>query len=178
MLAWLRERVAAAPDGLHGAIVPDLDAHRGTLERALAATLQPDLELPGADRHDRVFDLAGGHPLIAQPVVEAALAALGCAAGSIDWATGSRLLLSPHLAGAGVERSERIAADLALRERPGATRLRGPLARGDGNALQVPCSSRQSLGAAIAALDGTAPAHCCVVGSGVREGACRLGLAG
>ena len=153
MLAWLRERVAAVPDGLHGAIVPDLDAHRGTLERALAATLQPDLELPGADRHDRVFDLAGGHPLIAQPVVEAALAALGCAAGSIDWATGSRLLLSPHLAGAGVERSERIAADLALRERPGATRLRGPwlaeMAMRSG-AVQF----ATVLGAAIAALTG------------------------
>ena len=126
MLAWLRERVAAAPDGIHGVIVPDLDAQRGTLERSLAAALQPDLELPAADRDDRVFDLAGGHPLIAQPVVDAALASLACAAGTVDWATASRLLLSRHLAGAVSERGERIAADLALRERPGAARVRGP----------------------------------------------------
>ena len=125
MLSWLRERVAAAPDGLHGVIVPDLDVRRGTLERALAAALQPDLELPGANRDDRVFDLAGGYPLIAQPVVDAALAALACAIGSIDWAAGSRLLLSQHVAGSRVERSARITADLALREWPGAPRVSG-----------------------------------------------------
>ena len=176
MLAWLRERVAAVPDGLHGVIVPDLDAHRGTLERALAAALQPDLELPGADRQDRVFDLAGGHPLIAQPVVEAALAALGCAAGSIDWATGSRLLLSPHLAGAGVERSERIAptSHCASGRAPRACAVPGSRRW---QCVQVPCSSRHPWSRYRGA-HGTAPAHCCVVGSGVREGACRLGLAG
>jgi ATP-dependent helicase/nuclease subunit B len=170
MLTWLRGRVAAAPDALHGVIVPDLDAHRGTLERALAATLQPDLELPGADRHDRVFDLAGGHPLIGQPVVESALAALAGAAGSIDWATGSRLLLSPHLAGAGVEHSERIAADLALRERPGAARVRGPwlaeMATRSG-AVQFAAA----LGSAVAALTGprrrTAAAWAAAFGKGL-----------
>ncbi len=126
MLSWLRERVAVAPDGIHGLIVPDLDTHRGTLERALAAALQPELELPGIARVDRVFDLAGGHPLMVQPVVDEALAALACAAGTVDWATASRVLLSRHLADTANERAARIAADLALRERPGAARVRGP----------------------------------------------------
>lgn len=153
MLSWLRERVAAAPDGLHGVIVPDLDAHRGRLERALAAALQPDLELPGADRDDRVFDLAGGHPLIAQPVVDAALAALACAAGSIDWAAGSRLLLSQHVADSRVERSERITADLALREWPGAPRVSGAwLAKTATRSGAVRFAT--VLGAAIATLEG------------------------
>ena len=131
MLAWLRERVAAAPDGIHGVIVPDLDAHRGSLERALAAALQPDLELPAADRDDRVFDLAGGHPLIAQPVVDAALASLACAAGTVDWATASRLLLSRHLAGA-ASRARR-----AHRRRPRTARAAGRRARAGSLARRV-----------------------------------------
>ena len=90
MLAWLRERVALAPGGIHAVIVPDLDANRGALERALAAALQPELELPGSERDERVFDLAGGHPLAVQPVVDAALAAIACAAGAVDWTAASR----------------------------------------------------------------------------------------
>ena len=100
MIAWLRERLALAPDGIHAAIVPDLETHRGSLERVLAAALQPELELQGSGSEQRVFDLAGGHPLAVQPVVDTALAAIACAAGTVDWATASRLLLSSHVAGA------------------------------------------------------------------------------
>lgn len=124
MLAWLAARVMAAPGGLHAVIVPELDANRGALERALAATLQPALELPGGQDADRLFDLAGGHPLEAQPVVDAAMAAIACAAGSIEWAEASRLLLSPYLADAKAEHRARVAADLALREAQGPLRLR------------------------------------------------------
>ena len=125
MIAWLRERLALAPDGIHAVIVPDLDANRGSLERVLAAALQPELELPGTGSEQRVFDLAGGHPLAVQPVVDAALAAVACAAGAVDWATASRLLLSSHVAGAASERNARIAADLSLREAQGSVRVHG-----------------------------------------------------
>lgn len=124
MVAWLRGRVAAAPDGVHALIVPDLDANRGALERRLAATLQPVLELPGADDGVRAFDLAGGHSLVAQPVVDTALSALAAASGSVDWAVASRLLLGTHVAGADAERGARVAADLVLRESPGLVRIR------------------------------------------------------
>ena len=125
MIAWLRERLALAPDGIHAVIVPDLDANRGSFERVLSAALQPELELPGTGSEQRVFDLAGGHPLAVQPVVDSALAAVACAVGAVDWATVSRLLLSSHVAGAASERKARIAADLSLREAQGSVRVHG-----------------------------------------------------
>jgi probable DNA repair protein len=125
MLAWLRERVAQAPDGIHALIVPDLAAHRGALERALAASLQPELELPGTGSEKRAFDLAGGNPLAVQPVVDAALAAIACAAGAVDWTAASRLLLSVYVGPADAERNARVAADLALRETQGPVRMAG-----------------------------------------------------
>ena len=123
MLAWLRERVLREPDGIHALVVPDLDANRGALERALAAAIQPALELPGAAGASRAYDLAGGNPLAVQPVVDSALAALACAAGAVDWTAGSRLLLSAHVGPADLERGARIAADLALREAQGPVRI-------------------------------------------------------
>jgi probable DNA repair protein len=114
-LAWMRTRLELKPDGIHGLIVPDLHSRRGALERALAAALQPELELPGGASHERVFDLAGGHPLHGQPVVETALALLEFVREPISWATVSRLLRSPHIAGAEAERNARIRLDLELR---------------------------------------------------------------
>jgi len=152
MLAWLRERVAQSPDGIHALIVPDLDANRGALERALAASLQPTLELPGSGNERRAFDLAGGNPLTAQPVVDAALTALACAAGVVDWTAASRLLRSAHVGAAG-EHGARIATDLSLREPQGATRI--PAARLAERAETR--GAKQFAGAiraAIAALDG------------------------
>ena len=115
MLDWMHDRLARQPDGLHAMIVPDLASHRGAIERALEATLQPELELPGAGRRDRVFDLAGGGPLSAHPVVESALAALATALGQLDGSVTSRLLRSPYLAGAQTEHEARIRLDLELR---------------------------------------------------------------
>jgi ATP-dependent helicase/nuclease subunit B len=123
MLGWLRARLAAAPGGVHALIVPDLETNRGALDRALAAALQPELELPGGEAGHRAFDLAGGPPLVSQPVADAALSALACATGPVDWTVASRLLLGAHVAGAGVERGPRIAADLTMRDSPGLVRI-------------------------------------------------------
>ncbi len=122
MLDWVRQRLEERPDGLHGLIVPDLAANRGVIQRALEATLQPELELPGSARRERLFDLAGGHPLSLQPVVDDALAALACALGPFDWALVSRLLRSPYLAGARPEQEARIRLDLELRGAQGLPR--------------------------------------------------------
>ena len=153
MLAWLSDRVAAAPDGLHALIVPDLDVDRGALERALAASLQPAMELPGSERIERVFDLAGGNALAAQPVVDAALVALAVAVETVDWKTASRLLRSEYLAGSDVERGARIATELLLREPQGPLQLRGSQLAGlavRGGAAQFVAAIR----AALAAIDG------------------------
>ena len=114
-LSWIRAQLERTPAGIHGLIVPDLASRRGAVERALAAALQPELELPGAAARDRVFDLAGGQPLIAQPVVETAMALLECSRDPIQWATASRLLRSPHIAGFAAEWSARLRLDLELR---------------------------------------------------------------
>jgi probable DNA repair protein len=122
MLDWARLRLEGQPDGLHALIVPDLAANRGVIQRALEARLQPELELPGGARRERLFDLAGGYPLSAQPVVEAALAALACSLGQFDWALASRLLRSPHLAGSRPEQDARIRLDVELRSAQGLPR--------------------------------------------------------
>lgn len=153
MLAWLRERVAQAPDGIHALIVSDLDAHRGTLERALAASLQPELELPVSGRENRACDLAGGNSLAVQSVVDAALAAIACAAGTVDWATASRLLRSGLVGPAGVERRARIAADLALREAQGQLRVSGSRLADRAECAGAP-QYAASVRQAVAALDG------------------------
>jgi ATP-dependent helicase/nuclease subunit B len=114
MIAWLQERLAERPDGVHGIIVADLDQRRGGLERALEAALQPDLELAGAPR-ERVFDLAGGPPLLARAVVEVAFEALRYAGGGADWTAATRLLRSAYIAGSGEEREVRAQIDLRLR---------------------------------------------------------------
>ena len=153
MLAWLSDRVATAPEGLHALIVRDLDVNRGALERALAASLQPATELPGSERIERVFDLAGGNALAAQPVVDAALAALACAVETVDWKTASRLLRSEYLAGSDVERSARITTELLLREPQGSLQLRGSqlaALAARGGATQFSAAIR----AALAAIDG------------------------
>lgn len=134
MLDWARQRFEERPDGLHALIVPDLAASRGPLQRALEASLQPDLELPGRVRGTRLFDLAGGHPLSMQPVVDDALAALACAQGRFDWTLASQLLRSPYLACARPEQEARIRLDVQLR-----------------GTLGLPRASVQSLGARAAA---------------------------
>jgi probable DNA repair protein len=114
LVAWLRMRLVESPGGVHGVIVPNLDAERGALERLLAAGLQPELELAcGAGQ--RVFDLAGGTPLSAQPVIEIALDAIRFALGRGEGAVASRLLRSALVADSDAEREARQRLDAGLR---------------------------------------------------------------
>ena len=114
MIAWLQERLARRPDGVHGLIVPDLERQRGGVERALESALQPALELAGAPR-ERVFDLAGGPPLLSRPVVEIAFEALRYALGRGDWTTATRLLRTANIAAGTTEREVRARLDIRFR---------------------------------------------------------------
>lgn len=114
-LSWMRGQLERRPEGVHGLVLPGIAARRGAIERALAAALQPELELPRTASDDRLFDLAGGLPLSAQPLVETALAALECSHDPIRWATVTHLLRSPHVGGAAPERIARIRLDIDLR---------------------------------------------------------------
>lgn len=114
LAAWLRMQLTDAPGGVHGLMVPNLAAERGALERALAAALQPELELPGAAR-ERVFDFAGGPQLLSRAVIEIAIDAIRFALGGGDWMSASRLLRSDDIADAAMEREPRLQLDARLR---------------------------------------------------------------
>ena len=160
MLAWLRERVVQSPDGIHAIVVSDLVERRGALERALAASLQPERELPRGAGGDRAFDLAGGDSLASQPIVDAALAAIACTAGPIDWIVASRLLRSSHLAESRTEWPARIAADLSLRKDPGQAKATASLlaARATKAGAAVFAASLQAAAATLAGARHRSPA--------------------
>ena len=114
--AWARRRLEADPQARLAVVLADLQVRRGMLERHLTEALQPELELPGMLDHDCVFDLAGGPALASFGIAEAALDALEAAAGTVRFATLSRLLRCRH-AGDVAEQEARIRLELELRGR-------------------------------------------------------------
>jgi probable DNA repair protein len=115
-LRWARRRLEARPDARLAIIVPDLQARRAAIERALDAFLQPGLEWPGSRERDRPYDLAGGEPLTAFGVAAAALDALACVAPRVDAALWSRVLRSRYTP-AGDAPDPRVRWDVELRRR-------------------------------------------------------------
>ena len=161
MLAWLRERLVQSPDGIHAIVVADLVEHRGALERALAAALQPERELPRGAGDDRVFDLAGGDSLASQSIVDAALAAIACTAGPVDWIVAQsappKRRISPDREPSGPRGSpptSRCERNRARRKRPGACSRRAPSKAG----AAVFAASLQAAAAAFAGARRRSPA--------------------
>jgi ATP-dependent helicase/nuclease subunit B len=115
-LSWARKCLESRPDARLAVVVPDLQARRAAIERALDEHLQPELELPGTRERDRAYDLAGGEPLAACGVAAAALDCLSSLAPRIDFGTFSRLLRSRYCP-AGDEAQPRVRLDLALRRK-------------------------------------------------------------
>ena len=112
---WLRVRLLEDPASSLAVIVPDLSSRRDVLERILESALQPELELPGAQERDRVFDLAGGPPLAGLGVVDAALSCLEAAGSAVDAPVISRLLLSRYIS-TGDSDAHRTRLELRLRD--------------------------------------------------------------
>lgn len=121
---WLQERVREAPDASVAVIVPDIDADRAVLERALRNTLAPELNLTGAPTSSGPFEFSLGVPLDRTPLGMVALDLLRWAAGPVAIERVSALLLSPYFAQeSGMSRREetlfRAEFDaFALRDRP------------------------------------------------------------
>ncbi len=111
---WLRLRLAEDPACSLAAIVPDLPSRRNALERVLESALQPELELPGAQQGDRVFDLAGGPPLAGLGVADAALNCLDACGTSLDARVAGRLLANRYI-GTSDRDSDHTLLDLRLR---------------------------------------------------------------
>ena len=111
---WLLVRLRKDPAASLAAIIPDLSSRREEVERVLEAALQPELELPGAQQRDRVFDLAGGSPLAGLGLADAALCCLEACGARLDTRLIGGLLTSRYVdTGDGVAASTRL--DLRLR---------------------------------------------------------------
>jgi len=114
--AWARTRLEAGKSRI-GIVVPDLAARRSAIVRIFSATMAPDYALPDAAPGVLPFNLSLGEPLVAYPLVNAALLLLELAGRDIEFECASRLLCSPFIAGSEAERDVRAALDAELRRR-------------------------------------------------------------
>jgi probable DNA repair protein len=112
--AWARSRLERGCRRI-GVVVPDLAARRAAVVRVFSATMAPDYALPGAPRRTLPFNLSLGSPLADYPLANAALLLLETAGREIEYERLSRVLRSPFIAGAEVERSQRARLDIELR---------------------------------------------------------------
>lgn len=147
---WLRVRLLEDSASSLAVIVPDLPSRRDVLERILESTLQPELELPGAQERDRVFDLAGGPPLAGLGVADAALSCLAASGGAVDAPLISRLLQSRYVS-SGDSIANRTRLELRLRD---AGVARWPVAALASFARQAACPGLAGALEAVAACRG------------------------
>lgn len=134
---WARSRLEANPKARIGIVVPDLAQSRNALRRVFAQVMAPGHSLPGAESRALPFNVSLGEPLSSYALVAAALLALelarSAATGDIEFASASRLVRSPFIAGAEAELVSRARLDAELRRvagpRIGLERLRRLIAK-------------------------------------------------
>ena len=117
---WARASFESNPENSIGLFVPDLQTHRGQVERIFKQVFYPGLAL-GFDKlpdtGSSVFHLTAASPLSTHPIVASALLLLQT--GQRRWrvADAGAVLTCPFLAGSAAEAGLRALADMALRER-------------------------------------------------------------
>ena len=94
--AWARSRLEQNSAASILIIVPDLDACRPTLERALRKSLAPEQNNLLADLRPLPYDFSIGRPLASVPLAADALRILRWAAGALPIDDISALLISPY----------------------------------------------------------------------------------
>ncbi len=114
--AWARHCLTANPAARIGIVVPDLEARRTVLNRALDEALAPQRRL-AFSVSPAPYNISLGTALADVPLVQAALQALSFAAGPVDYAHVSALLRAPWFAGAEQEALARARCDVRLRRR-------------------------------------------------------------
>ena len=131
--SWARARLEADPHARIGVVVPDLAQSRNAVQRVFARLMEPAHCLPGRERRPLPFNLSLGEPLSSYPLVAAAFLALEIAGGEREFASASRLVRSPFIAGAESELAQRARLDAELRTlagpKIGLERLRRAIAR-------------------------------------------------
>jgi len=114
--AWARTQLEAGHQHI-GVVIPDLAARRAAVVRLFSAVMSPDYALPDAPPRVLPFNLSLGVPLADYPLVNTAMLLLELAGREIQFERASRVLRSPFIAGAEIERSGRALLDIELRSR-------------------------------------------------------------
>lgn len=114
MARWVRHCASENKDARIAVVVPELHARRREIERVLGEILTPGLENGG--KHAKPWNISMGIPLAQVPVIEAAFDLLKLLDHSIDIQDIGRVLRSPWLRGADVERNNRCLLEKCLRE--------------------------------------------------------------
>ncbi|HVF16554.1 MAG TPA: hypothetical protein VNA21_06565, partial [Steroidobacteraceae bacterium] len=112
---WARSKVETGAHDV-GVIVADLQSRREEVRRVFENVFAPGQRHTHSDEVTLPVVIAAPAPLNSYPLVDAALLVLRMALGQGDSALAGRLLRSPFIAGAEVERSRRALADLRLRD--------------------------------------------------------------
>lgn len=112
---WARDLIESGA-GAVAVVVPDLENVRAEVERVFTRVLEPARLLPGAGK-PYSFNIAAPPPLLAHPLVRAALLVLELDRDRNPIHAVSRLLRSSYVRRAESERSSRALLDVALRER-------------------------------------------------------------
>lgn len=112
---WARDRVLSGATQV-GVIVPDLQTRRDEVRRVFEDVLAPGLRHTHSGAAWLPVVVAAPAPVSSYALVDAALLVLQLAAGGASSTHVGRILRSPFLGGADIERAPRAMADLRLRE--------------------------------------------------------------
>jgi probable DNA repair protein len=113
---WAATRLQADPCARLALVVPDLERERNRVRRVLDRVLVPGTALtagPAPESH--AYELAAARPLVARPLVAAALGWLEAVARPAELAVVSSLLLGPYDGAAALEAHARAELDVELR---------------------------------------------------------------
>jgi probable DNA repair protein len=115
MARWVRYWFEKEPDSRIAIVVPDLQARRAVIERHLQDILTPAGNQ--ADQEAKPWNISMGVPLGGVPMIETAFDLLKLLDFRIDIQDVGRVLRSPWLRGAAVERNSRALLEKCLREK-------------------------------------------------------------
>jgi len=114
MARWVRHWFENEPDSRIAVVVPDLQARRNEVDRALGAILTPGGGPPGT--RARPWNISMGMPLARLPLVEAAFDLLRLLDDRVDIQDIGRVLRSPWIRGGHSERKNRALLEKCLRD--------------------------------------------------------------
>lgn len=112
---WACDRVLAGALNV-GVIVPDLQMRRDEVQRVFEDVIAPGQRQTHATSTPLPIVIAAPAPMSSYPMVDAAILILQMAAGDASSLDAGRILRSPFIGGAQIERARRALADLRLRE--------------------------------------------------------------